>query len=125
MCKLFINGEPELWKSTSRSLRIDGFVTSIRLENFFWDTLEEISDREHVTVNQMIGRLFREAQGAGLDTSNFTSFLRVCCSRYLSLIADKHLERDATISLDLVDSKKILQCESEKYSQRKRKIQSA
>ena len=42
MCQLFINADTNLWASHTRSLRIDGVVTSIRLENFFWKILEEI-----------------------------------------------------------------------------------
>ena len=36
MCKLFIKADPDLWVSTTHSLRIDGMVTSVRLENYFW-----------------------------------------------------------------------------------------
>jgi len=35
MCQLFINADTTLWASHTKSLRIDGVVTSIRLENFF------------------------------------------------------------------------------------------
>ena len=33
MCKLFVNADPELWVSKTHSLRIDGMVTSVRMEN--------------------------------------------------------------------------------------------
>ena len=36
MCELLIKADAKLWESTTRSLRIDGMVTSVRLENFFW-----------------------------------------------------------------------------------------
>ena len=42
MCRLFIEADPTLWESTTRSIRIDGMVTSVRLENFFWNALAEI-----------------------------------------------------------------------------------
>jgi len=42
MCQLFIGGERDLWDSRSKSLRIDGVATSIRMENFFWATLESV-----------------------------------------------------------------------------------
>ncbi|TOD07535.1 hypothetical protein CGJ70_24285, partial [Vibrio parahaemolyticus] len=32
MCKLFVKGDQTLWSSVTRSLRIDGVATSIRLE---------------------------------------------------------------------------------------------
>ncbi|GAC31986.1 ribbon-helix-helix domain-containing protein [Paraglaciecola polaris] len=93
MCQLFIAAEAELWLSKTKSLRIEGVVTSIRLENFFWDVLTEIAFRDDMSVNQLITKLYFESQEAELDLSNFTSFLRVCCSRYLSLVADGELSR--------------------------------
>lgn len=34
MCELFINANSDLWSSKTKSLRIQGMVTSIRLEVF-------------------------------------------------------------------------------------------
>ncbi|QHJ10565.1 hypothetical protein FX988_00779 [Paraglaciecola mesophila] len=93
MCQLFIEAESERWLSRTKSLRIEGVVTSIRLENFFWDVLAEIGFRDDMSVNQLITKLYFESQQAELDLSNFTSFLRVCCARYLSLVADGVLSR--------------------------------
>ena len=84
MCQLFINADSRLWMSRTKSLRIDGVVTSIRLEEFFWDILEEVAFRDQMTSNQMITKLYLESLDADHDIGNFTSFLRVCCSRYLS-----------------------------------------
>ncbi|MFT5699400.1 MAG: putative DNA-binding ribbon-helix-helix protein [Desulforhopalus sp.] len=86
MCRLFINTDSQLWESKSKSLRIDGMSTSIRIENFFWSILEEIATRDQMTVNQLITKLYHESIDADHDLGNFTSFLRVCCGRYLSLI---------------------------------------
>jgi len=96
MCQLFINADTTLWASHTKSLRIDGVVTSIRLENFFWKILEEIGFRDDMTSNQLITKLYLEAIDAAHDMGNFTSFLRVCCSRYLSMIANGDFNRDAT-----------------------------
>ncbi len=93
MCQLFINADSTMWTSKTRSLRIDGVVTSIRLEHFFWDVLAEIAHRDDMTVNQLITKLYLESLDADHDVGNFTSFLRVCCSRYLSLVADGVLKR--------------------------------
>ncbi len=87
MCQLFIGADSDLWASQSKSLRIDGVATSIRMENFFWQTLAEIAFRDNMTVNQVITRLYHESIDAEHDLGNFTSFLRVCCARYLSLMA--------------------------------------
>lgn len=54
MCKLFIGASPDLWKATTRSLRIDGMVTSVRLEAYFWRVLEEIAARDSLTLPEML-----------------------------------------------------------------------
>jgi len=87
MCQLFIGADSELWESRTKSLRIDGAATSIRIENFFWTTLEEIAIRDDMTVNQLITKLYHESIDAEHDLGNFTSFLRVCCARYHALMA--------------------------------------
>lgn len=99
MCKLFINADPELWTSTTRSLRIDGMVTSIRLENSFWSVLEEIAKRDSLTIPAMISRLYRESMEVGHDLGNFTSFLRVCCSRYLAMQLNGIVPKDLSVPL--------------------------
>lgn len=56
-------------KSLDRSCRnvtFDGRRTSLRLENVFWDSLIEICDREHSTLDDLVGRISRtdeEEQG--------------------------------------------------------------
>ncbi|MDN3442293.1 ribbon-helix-helix domain-containing protein [Psychrobacter sp. APC 3279] len=118
MCQLFISADDSLWSSKTKSLRIQGVVTSIRLEVFFWDILEELSFRDQMTVNQLITKLYLESLDADHDIGNFTSFLRVCCSRYLSLIADGDLSRETRLSLEKVDAKHIIQRETLRKNQR-------
>lgn len=108
MCKLFIKADPSLWESTQRSLRIDGMVTSIRMENTFWTILEEIAKRDRMTLPNIVTRLFHESIDAGHDMGNFTSFLRVCCSRYLTLQLDGHIPKDQQISVSGLDADTIL-----------------
>ena len=119
MCQLFINADNQLWAYKTKSLRIDGVVTSIRLETFFWEILEELSFRDQMTVNQMITKLYHESLDADYDISNFTSFLRVCASRYLSLIADGDLTRESDTSLSDVSTQDILGQESVRRHERK------
>ncbi|MEL0618891.1 MULTISPECIES: ribbon-helix-helix domain-containing protein [Psychrobacter] len=118
MCQLFIRADDSLWSSKTKSLRIQGVVTSIRLEVFFWDILEELSFRDQMTVNQLITKLYLESLDADHDIGNFTSFLRVCCSRYLSLIADGDLSRETRLPLEKVDAKNIIQRETLRKNQR-------
>ncbi|PHR85340.1 MAG: intracellular proteinase I [Colwellia sp.] len=119
MCQLFINADSQLWTYRTKSLRIDGVVTSIRLEEFFWDILAELAFRDEMTLNQMITKLYHESLDADHDISNFTSFLRVCSSRYLSLIADGELTRDDQRSLGDINTKNILGQERLRRNQRK------
>ncbi|WP_261868718.1 ribbon-helix-helix domain-containing protein [Psychrobacter sp. JCM 18901] len=76
MCQLFISADDSLWSSKTKSLRIQGVVTSIRLEVFFWDILEELSFRDQMTVNQLITKLYLESLDADHDIGNFTSFFK-------------------------------------------------
>lgn len=118
MCKLFIDADPALWKPHTRSFRMDGMVTSLRLEELFWRALETIGERDELTVPQLILRLYNESLDAGHDIGNFTSFLRVCCLRFLDLQLRGLIPTEANIRLSglLVDD--ILTLEATEREQR-------
>ncbi len=84
MCEVYVKADPILYETRTRSLRIHGVLTTIRLENLFWDVLGEVAAKEGKTTNQMIVALHEELFAWRGDSPNFTSFLRVCCLRYLS-----------------------------------------
>jgi len=111
MCQLFIGADSELWSSHTRSLRIDGVVSSVRLEQFFWNALEEIAFRDDMTVNSLITKLYFESIDEGHDLGNFTSFLRVCCGRYFALMAQGELSSSLNDSLQAVKAQTILKNE--------------
>jgi len=85
MCQIFVSADPRLYACRSRSIRLRGVATSLRLENLFWEVLEEIGARDDLTVPQLVSRLYDElmATGASEAHTNFTSFLRVSCTRFL------------------------------------------
>lgn len=85
MCRLFVGADPHLWESQTRSIRMDGMVTSVRLENMFWMMLEEIAAKDDLNVPQLLHQLYNESIDEGHDLGNFTSFLRVCCLRFTDL----------------------------------------
>lgn len=118
MCQLFIHADSELWKSQTKSLRIDGMSTSIRIETFFWNTLEEIAVRDQMTVNQLITKLYYESIDAEHDLGNFTSFLRVCCARYLSLISMGEISPSLLEELGNVAAYEILERERTHHKER-------
>ncbi|HWT61086.1 ribbon-helix-helix domain-containing protein [Brucella pituitosa] len=123
MCRLFIGADPELWQSVTRSLRIDGVVTSVRLENFFWFALEDIASRDDLTVNRLLGRLYDESRAEGHDLDNFASFLRVCCGRYLALQVSGLVPMDKTTAISTLDADAILLREQETYRDQRSKWQ--
>ncbi|QEW07101.1 ribbon-helix-helix domain-containing protein [Nitrincola iocasae] len=108
MCRLFIKGDPGLWKSCTHSLRIDGMVTSVRMENYFWKLLEEIAQRDGMQTPQLITRLYHESIDAGHDLGNFTSFLRVCVLRYLALQIQGDIPVNTDIPIGSLDAEQIL-----------------
>ncbi len=83
-------------------------VTSVRLENYFWATLEEIAQRDGMNVPQMITRLYHESIDAGHDLGNFTSFLRVCCMRYLALQLSGEIPDQPDVTIASLDADQIL-----------------
>ena len=115
MCKLFIQADAELWSSSTRSLRIDGMVTSIRLENYFWTILDNISTRDGMNIPQMITRLYHESIDADHDLGNFTSFLRVCCMRYLALQLSGEIPINESVAISSLDVEDILVREKRDY----------
>lgn len=111
MCEIFIRANPESYQCQARSLRLHGVATSIRLENLFWEVLEELAERDGLTVNQLIARLhdeLAEHRGADMVASNFSSFLRVCCLRYLLLQGEGRIPADRTVPLRSLDAGAVL-----------------
>ncbi|WP_447741768.1 ribbon-helix-helix domain-containing protein [Pseudomonas laurentiana] len=84
MCELYVKADPILYESRSRSIRICGVVTTLRLENQFWDILREMAEADGVATNQLIAKLHEEVMSYRGEVVNFASFLRVSCMRYLT-----------------------------------------
>ena len=116
MCQLFIDADPDLWTSQTRSFRMDGMVTSVRLEDLFWRTLETIGERDDLSVPQLLHRLYNESLDAGHDVGNFTSFLRVCCLRFLDLQLRGLIPVEAHVKLSLLPAGDILALEASERS---------
>ena len=108
MCRIFISADPASYESRTRSVRLHGVVTSIRLENLHWAVLEEIASRDGMTVAQLIGRLYDELVADRGAVGNFASFLRVCALRYENLIARGLVPRDASQPIRELDADKVL-----------------
>ena len=105
MCQVFISADPQLWAHRARSIRLHGVATSIRLENLFWQVLEEIAARDGYTVPQLCTKLYDELLAERGAVDNFSSFLRVCCTRYLALQLSGEIPQDMGIPIRSVNMK--------------------
>ena len=119
MCQLFIDADPALWTSHTRSFRMDGMVTSVRLEEMFWRTLETIGQRDDLTVPQLLHRLYNESLDAGHDIGNFTSFLRVCCLRFIDLQLSGFVPQETRVKISQLPASDILKLEAAHRSKAK------
>ena len=99
MCQVFISADPQLWEHRARSIRLHGVATSIRLENLFWQVLDDIAVRDSYTVPQLCTKLYDELLAERGAVDNFTSFLRVCCTRYLALQLSGEIPQDTSIPI--------------------------
>lgn len=108
MCQIFVRANPQSYEATTRSIRLHGVVTSVRLENLFWDTLEEIGLRDGMNVPQLLGKLYDELLEHRGDIPNFASFLRVSSLRYLALQVDQRIPSDIRIPISSLDARTVL-----------------
>ena len=83
MCLIYASTPPEEYKQQTRSIRINGAVTSIRLEMRFWSILERISESEGASIGRFLSTLHNEATSIHGEIDNFASLLRVVCTTSL------------------------------------------
>ena len=83
MCEFFVKADPILYEQRTRTIRIHGVLTSIRLENMVWDILAEMAQAESCTTNHLIVQFHDEILAHRGEVPNFASFLRVTGMRFL------------------------------------------
>ena len=83
MCEYFVKADPIQYEQRSRTVRIHGVLTSLRLENMVWDILAEMAEEERCTTNALVVRFHDEIMAHRGEVPNFASFLRVTSMRYL------------------------------------------
>ena len=79
MCLIFAGQDPVRYESETRSLRLNGQSTSIRLERAFWAILDEIAAMEGLSTPSFVSRLHVEVLELRGEPGNFTSLLRCAC----------------------------------------------
>ena len=90
MCRIFAGQDPDRYASETRSLRLHGYSTSIRLERAFWETLDEIAAGDGLSTPQFITRLHDEVLELHGAAPNFTSLLRCACLAHMARQAAPH-----------------------------------
>lgn len=93
MCRIFSAQTADRYAYQTRSIRLGGHATSIRLEAAFWDILEEIALMQGVTLGRFLSKLHDEVLEFQEETMNFTSLLRCACLTYLAEVRGQEEDR--------------------------------
>ncbi|MCG8359320.1 MAG: ribbon-helix-helix domain-containing protein [Kiloniellales bacterium] len=100
MCRIFAGQDPADYACITRSVRLAGHATSIRLEATFWDILDEVAEGQGMTTPRFLSTLYDEVLEIHGEIGNFASLLRVACTRYLrssdAVMAEARRELAAT-----------------------------
>jgi predicted DNA-binding ribbon-helix-helix protein len=86
MCRIYSATDPDLYEQVTRSVRLHGAVTSIRLEARFWAILDEIARQEDISTPRFVTKLHDEVLDREGEVRNFASLLRVVCTIYLDQV---------------------------------------
>ena len=60
MCRIYAGTDPAEYEPVTRSLRVHGAVTSVRLEARFWAILDEMAEGEGCITPRFIAKLHDE-----------------------------------------------------------------
>ena len=102
MCQIFASIPREEYDYQSRSVRIQGHVTSIRLEAMFWSILEESAQAQDMSLAQFLSQLYDEVLKLHGEVYNFSSLLRCGCINYLN-----HVKGDSEATESLKQEAKV------------------
>ncbi|TCK16673.1 putative DNA-binding ribbon-helix-helix protein [Ancylobacter aquaticus] len=84
MCHIFAGQAPETYDGQTRSVRIGGHSTSIRLEAAFWTVLEEVAAHQGMSLGKFVTKLHDEVLELHGEVRNFASLLRCSCLIFLT-----------------------------------------
>lgn len=84
MCRIFSGQDPASYEPITRSVRLAGHATSIRLEAGFWTILDEIAASQGFSTPRFLSVLYDEVLELHGELHNFASLLRVSCMKYLA-----------------------------------------
>lgn len=84
MCRMFAGQDPASYEQHTRSIRLGGHCTSIRLEAAFWTTLDDIAAGQGLTTPKFLTKLHDEVLELHGEVRNFASLLRCACLVHLT-----------------------------------------
>ncbi|RON53160.1 ribbon-helix-helix domain-containing protein [Pseudomonas frederiksbergensis] len=68
-----------LARPLSRSVRLNGFATCLRLEQVYWEILNEMATLNGCSVSALLSHVDREVHLRHGGVKNFTGLVRVVC----------------------------------------------
>jgi predicted DNA-binding ribbon-helix-helix protein len=96
MCRIFAGQDPANYAYETRSVRLMGHATSVRLEAKFWLVVDDIAKSQGMPVPRFLSTLYEEALEIHGEVPNFASLLRCSCLNYLEADFDRaKLQREA------------------------------
>lgn len=87
MCHVYASVPPTAYEPVTRSVRLHGHVTSIRLEARFWEILDNLAASQQMSTPRFATTLYDEVLELRGEVGNFTSLLRVVCIVHLDRVA--------------------------------------
>ena len=69
----------KLAQPLSRSVRLNGFATCLRLEEVYWEVLSDISRLNNCSINTLLSYVDREVHLRYGGVKNFSGLVRVVC----------------------------------------------
>lgn len=97
MCQIFAGQDPLSYEPVTRSVRLGGHSTSIRLEGKFWEILDEIATQQGMTTPRFLSTLYDEVLDLHGEVRNFASLLRVSCTRIMESRNETMAEAEAEL----------------------------
>lgn len=84
MCRMFAGQDPDSYEQHTRSIRLGGHCTSIRLEAAFWTTIDAIAADQGMSTPKFLTKLHDEVLELRGEVRNFASLLRCACLVHLN-----------------------------------------
>jgi len=83
MCQLFAGQDPADYAGVTRSVRLNGLSTSLRLEARYWRLVDEMAADGDLSTPKFLSTLYDEVLDLHGEVKNFSSLLRTACLVHL------------------------------------------